>query len=238
MGAERSRRLTFALSEAERLNIYRLRYRIYVEEMGKPYPSADDTLRLLTDQLDATAVLIYLTGDHGDVIGTLRCNRASDVLDCTPLASCLQLADIPSAILPQVTVCSRLVLTRSQRNRVNFWRLVRAIYRWGLEHDIQLNLIHTNEALVPLFTRLGFRPFGDPFLDAQAGTRQQALYLLLHDSDHLQRVISPFLSELSAFQDSSNSHHGLSTIRAQAMTSHGDHSPTPRYIRQCLSMNV
>jgi len=47
-----------ATRERERNDIFQLRYRIYIEVQGKPYP-ADHERRLLTDELDERGLLFY-----------------------------------------------------------------------------------------------------------------------------------------------------------------------------------
>lgn len=188
-----------ASTDLERRQIYRLRHRVYVAEMGKQYPVAEPGQRLLTDSLDESATLIYLTDVHGAIVGTVRCNYAHDLAASDALLARLNIDRLETRMLPHVTVCARLALAPRYRRRGALWPLVRAIYRWGLEHEIYLNVIHTAVRLVPLFEHLGFRTCGRTFWDEHAGSEQQALYLLLRDALHLRDVDSPFLAELETF---------------------------------------
>ena len=49
--------VSLAVSEAERQEVYRFRYAVYVEEMGKSPPDANHERRVLMDGFDAMASL-------------------------------------------------------------------------------------------------------------------------------------------------------------------------------------
>lgn len=210
----------------ERNEIYRLRYAVYVEEMQKPYPTAESGHGTLRDQLDDSATLIALVDGDNRIVGTVRCNYAADVAACEPLAGRLIIDRFERVLLPHITVCSRLVLAPSHRRRGTLSPLVRAIYRWGLQNDIHLNLIHTTLVLVPLFEHLGFRPFAERFIDADAGSEQQPLYLLLRDVAYLRAVNSPFVSELERL--SPLDQHSPRPLYENALAAPGATRPTPR----------
>ena len=70
------------------------------------------------------------------------------------------------------------------------------MYSWGLDHDIEINLCHTAEALVPFFRRLGYVQSGATFFDEHSMTKQQPMTLRLLDLEHLAMVKSPFASVL------------------------------------------
>ncbi len=174
-----------------REQIFRLRYGVYVEEMGKPYPGADHRSHLLTDSLDSTAILLYVTNSTEKVIASVRCNYAADVKNVDGLH--LQLASLEPPVEPHVTVCSRLVVAKEfRRQRAIIHSLLCAMYSWGLDHDIQINLCHTAEALVPFFRRLGYVESGAKFLDEHSVTIQQPMKLHVLNLQHLAMVKSPF----------------------------------------------
>jgi predicted GNAT family N-acyltransferase len=186
-----------ANSEADRQEIFQLRYRVYVDEMEKPYPNADVTAASLSDQLDIDGLLFILRDDHGTVAGTVRGNAALDVISHDPaLATRLHLDQLGRQHLLRATICSRLVMTRRERRRGAVVPLLQAIYQWGVVHGVQLNLIHTANRLVPFFRHLGFCAFGEAFYDSDAGCEQQPMRLFLDDREHLRRVGSPFYVEL------------------------------------------
>ncbi len=178
-----------------REQIYRLRYAVYVEEMGKAYPSADRTAALLTDSLDFNAILLYITDSAEHVIASVRCNYAVDVKNVDGLH--LGLASFEPQIEPHVTVCSRLVVAKEfRRQRAIIHSLLCAMYSWGLDHNIEVNLCHTAEPLVPFFRRLGYVEIGTKFFDEHSMTIQQPMKLQLQSLEHLMAVKSPFAKVL------------------------------------------
>ena len=60
-----------AQTEEEKLAVYRFRYHIYVEEMGRYTTTADHSARRLADPEDDRSCVVYAT-DGADVIGSLR----------------------------------------------------------------------------------------------------------------------------------------------------------------------
>jgi len=170
--------------------------------MGKPYPAAADHERhLLTDSLDSTATLLYVSDSQEHVVASVRCNYAADVKKVDGVS--LQLASLESNLEPHVTVCSRLVVARDFRGqRAVIHSLLCAMYGWGLDHDIQMNLCHAAEPLVSFFRRLGYVESGAKFFDEHSNTVQQPMKLQLQDLDHLAIVKSPFASILERYRRS------------------------------------
>jgi putative hemolysin len=66
-------RVRIAQSEAERARIFRFRYAVYIQEMGKQFPFADHAQRLLSDPLDRNGVHLFIEKGEA-VIATLRIN--------------------------------------------------------------------------------------------------------------------------------------------------------------------
>src|SRR4051812_45534353 len=63
-------------SVEDRTNIFRLRYSVYVTEMGRTQHHADHVHQLIAEPLDETAGLIGAF-DGDEIVGTARFNRAS-----------------------------------------------------------------------------------------------------------------------------------------------------------------
>ena len=61
-----------ASTEAEREAIYRFRYDIYVEEMGRYQATADHDRRRLFEPEDINGNHVFAVDDRGDVVGVAR----------------------------------------------------------------------------------------------------------------------------------------------------------------------
>lgn len=67
-----------AVDSCTRNEIYRFRYRVYVEQMGRRQKYADHVRKRVVEPLDETA-RIYAACFNGNVVGTIRGNRFSDL---------------------------------------------------------------------------------------------------------------------------------------------------------------
>ena len=173
--------------------IARLRYRVYVDEMGKPYPHADHRRERLTDPLDSVSDILGAFDDEG-LFGTVRCTSATqpalhDIYG-DPLALNLWADVTPSALV----VCSRFVVDHGHAEDGSPGSRSCARCTLGREKGIRVCLCSTALPLVGFFQRFGFRSYGPPFVDGDSARAQQRLALLLEDTAHLQKVPSPFLS--------------------------------------------
>lgn len=173
-----------------------LRYRVYVEEMGKPYAEADHGARLLADPVDdCSLVLGAFVGTQ--IVGTVRSTPAvsyqQHATDFDHLGAPSWLDMVSEQ---ELLVCSRLVIDRQTAGSGKLClALMCAMYYHGRERGIRVCLCSTTPSLVRFFSRFGFRSFGAPFEDLHSGRTQQPLALLLEDMDHLRHVASPFLSD-------------------------------------------
>lgn len=181
--------------EHEREAVERLRYRVYVNEMGKPYPNADHRRGRLADPLDDVS-LILGAFDGDTLVGTVRSTPCSEALLRSACCATLQFhcwADVdPSALV----TCSRLVVEpMMRRTRRASLALMCGMYFFGREEHRSICLCSTATPLVGFFQRFGFRRYGQPFADSDSGRDQVCLALLLEDVAHLQAVESPFAPE-------------------------------------------
>ncbi len=170
-----------------------LRYRVYVEEMQKPYPQADHACGRLTDPLDADSVVLAAFA-NGRVMATLRCSWATSAALDDAYGRTLRMDlwdDVPRHAL---AVCSRLVVAPGARKSRIAVSLMCAIYTMARERETAVCLCSTTAPLRQFFERFGFRPYAAPFFDEDSGRLQWPLALLLEDAAHLRAVSSPFLA--------------------------------------------
>jgi hypothetical protein len=168
--------------------------------MGKPYRNADHTEKLLTDDLDQTATLLYAEMD-GQIVGTVRINWGSDraVINAFHEAFSLEMfRDIPNSAL---SFCSRLMVNGRLRRSPLAANLSIKSYQLGRERGVKLNFSHTAPKVAPLFQHMGFRKYKDEIEDEEVG-RQIPLVLLLEDVEHLKAMGSPFLTEATQYKNS------------------------------------
>jgi CRP-like cAMP-binding protein/predicted GNAT family N-acyltransferase len=180
---------------AEREQVYRLRYDIYIDEMHYPYANADHAGRRLADALDATARLL-LAREGDQALGTMRIQFGADAPFDVGSVSTYGLDRLRGLVAPaQLAILTRFMIRPEHRAgplaRSMFLRFAELLVKERIEVAFLDCLPH----LVNFYTGLGFRPSGPAVNDAISGVLVP-MALLLGDHDHLQRVESPLLPVL------------------------------------------
>lgn len=158
--------------------IYTLRYAVYVEEQGKVYPWLKHEQRQLIDEADAGAYhQFFVRGPDGSVIAAVRAhihpndevqrNLRWDLFD--------EWKDVPLYYISRFVVHPEF--RRSKATAV----LMTALYRDWLELGSPFGFLNCAERYVPLYRRLGFTAYAQPYEDAHAG-RQVPMLLPAGDS--------------------------------------------------------
>ena len=185
--------ILLAVSEAERQEVYRFRYAVYVEEMGKSPPDANHERRVLMDRFDATASLYLLRDGEGALVGTLRINHlaalesAQEALHPIPLEPLLE-----QAPLKNLSYTSRLMLRADWRGGSSLALLCNRIFADSLEEGIRFDLCHAHPGLIELYEQLGYRRFCAGITLPGVGY-QVPMLLALRDRAHLRRCRSPLM---------------------------------------------
>ena len=122
------------------------------------------------------------------------------------------------------------MVDRSLRGRTNAVRLIISMIQYGCERfkDAEGAVFHCSSELVPLYTRMGFRPFGAPFVDPHVGL-QTPMVAIFRDLEHFEECGSPIASiaralpppdaQLARFRDYflvTRAFEGAAQARAQA----------------------
>ncbi|MFM7427657.1 MAG: cyclic nucleotide-binding domain-containing protein [Elainella sp.] len=206
-------KIIVATTESERQAIYRFRYQVYVEEMQKQPRSADHLARTLTDALDETATLLYMTqGDQ--IIAALRRSRLDHCRLPDGLEQTLALAQFADAFpRSRLSLSSRFVVAAEWRNSLAPGSLILATYRMAREQGIQFDFLHAAPWLLPFYKSLGYRCYAPHFLESDVGL-QIPQVLLLEDLDYLQAVRSPLLRVARQFPNRSEARDWFAKLPA------------------------
>lgn len=180
-------------TELER--VYRFRYRIYVEEMGRPQAYADHLKKRIEDTLDRTGY-VFAAFEKSEVVGTVRTNfvRDNNIGEYDRLYA---LDSVPGDVKPFASLTTRLMVAPRYRARLLAVQLACAVYSFGLREGIHVDFIDCNQHLVPFFSRLGYLPFRTDVNHPEYG-RVHVMQLNLLDFGAFKRLRSPFRRILSA----------------------------------------
>lgn len=200
-----SNTIQFAATEMEREAIYRHRYDIYIVELGKTHIPADHQRRLLTDDADPCADLLYANA-NGIVIASARMQIGASTLFSAVNNEIYETGAFAKALTPEkMAIVDRLMVRPEYRRSRVTTELMINTYLFGLDRGIKLCLINTEVKYLHLYLRFGFRMYGDPFYTALGGCRYR-MALFLCDRRHLAKVNSPLLNYLPAAEDDHGAH--------------------------------
>jgi hypothetical protein len=180
--------IRLAESAADRARVFRFRYRIYVEEMGRTQKHADHARRTIEEPFDATAHLL-LAEAAGEIVGTLRANFARET-DLGYYPELFGMTTVARAFPDAVSLTTKLMICPAHRSGTLAVRLALAMYEHGTSRGIRHDFIDCNAHLEDFFTRLGYRRFW-PYVEHPEYGRVLPLRLDLDDFEHLRALGSP-----------------------------------------------
>lgn len=190
-------------SEDELRLVYRLRYAIYVEEMGRPQRYVDPERRCLAEPLDETAVHLGAFEsrvheqdvDEDWLVGALRIH----VLDRSGIDSHPPIYDrVTRHETERFALVTRLVTRKDVRGGKTSAGVALALeaYRVVLEEGVETAFVDCQSRIAPLFEWLGFDEVDD-LVHPDFGPIS-VLRIRIHDFDRLERTNSPLRPILEA----------------------------------------
>ena len=186
-----------ATTPEERDAVYRLRYRVFVEEMGWKAADADHATKK-TDDLDAAATVYYLT-DGKDIVAAMRTVRAVDAPG-SKYEGFYRLHQFPEVPREAVQFTAALIVAPAWRGTRALGQLLTVAYEKGRENGIWLDFIHCAPSLVALYEAMGYRRFRHDVLETDVGLRIP-LALVADDVEHLTRARSLFARLARRFEN-------------------------------------
>ncbi len=190
-----------AETEEEKRAVYRFRYSIYVEEMGKYQSVADHEQRLFYEPVDAQSRIMYAT-ENGEVVATARATWGGDgpfpqrMIDQYGLAPFLK--ELPASA---ISVGERGMVVPRLRGTDLFLRLIGESLRFANEKRIQLCFGDCEPHLLNLYLGLGQRTYSKKNVNsAEAGYLIPILFVP-EDVAYLRRIKSPLLEYVQDFGD-------------------------------------
>lgn len=186
--------IKIATTDKEIKEIVRLRYEVYVEEMGVYTNLANHAERVLTDERDSTDRLIYATED-GVLIGAGSVSMGSDF----PISEELRTAyDFPrfekNVSEKGMGAITRLVVKPSHRGSSVPFKLMVAFFEEFEKNGADLIFCTCQPHLLNMYNRLGLRSYDiDVQNDPEFGI-MIPLVFVMGDKAHLQTVRSPLRS--------------------------------------------
>jgi N-acyl-L-homoserine lactone synthetase len=180
-----------ASTDLERDNIFRFRYRIFVEHLARlDLDGANHQARLLTDVLDAVSTHYYL-GEPQKPIAALSVTPLSSTLIPRELAEFLDLKRLAEAApLEQAILANWLLIEPSEAGSPMVTALMVAVIENALVEGVELLLTFCRPGLVNFYERLGFEQYRHA-TDLKGIGLRCPLLLVLRDEARLRAMHSP-----------------------------------------------
>jgi hypothetical protein len=138
-----------------RNEIYRFRYRIYVEQMGRRQKYADHALKRIVEPLDETA-RNYAAYFNGNIVGTIRGNRFSE--RSTAYYRKLYRIDDRFPYYPdEMSLTTKLMFDPAMRGSAYPIRMIVHYARdFNARRPCKIDFVDCNRGLLPFFLKLGY----------------------------------------------------------------------------------
>jgi CRP-like cAMP-binding protein/predicted GNAT family N-acyltransferase len=181
--------LRFAESDADREAIYRLRYEVYVEEMGYAFPGVDHQNRHLAEPFQRPTRLL-MAEEAGRLVGTLQFNWGAECAFTEDERRIYRLSDFVALVGDESTMIgSRFMTLPSHRDSDVPARLLDRMFEFALDNDVKLLFGDCRPHLINNYLRLGFRTYAKTYNDPTVGMLAPLVFVI-DDVAHLDRVRS------------------------------------------------
>ncbi len=190
-----------AETEEEKRAVYRLRYDVYVEEMGRYQTVADHKQRMLYEDCDAHSRISYAAID-GEVVATARLTWGGDapipqrMIDQYGLAPFL--AELPASA---IAVGERAMVRPHLRGTDLLLKLMRGGMQFANENRIQLVFGDCEPHLLNLYLGLGQRTYSKTNVNSAEAGYLIPLVLVIEDVAYMRQLNSPLLESMRDFGD-------------------------------------
>jgi predicted GNAT family N-acyltransferase len=179
--------LRFAESQADHEAIYRLRYDVYVEEMGYAFPAVDHAGRRLAEPLRENTRLLMAERD-GKLVGTLQFNWGAECAFTDEERRIYRLSDFIAVVGDEdIVIGSRFMTRPGHRDTDLPAQLLDRMFAFALDNDVRLLFGDCRPHLINNYLRLGFRTYAKTYNDPHVGMLAPLVFVI-DDVVHLERI--------------------------------------------------
>lgn len=188
-----------AETEEERRAVYRLRYDVYVEEMGRYQTVADHKQRMLYEEVDEQSRISYAAID-GEVVATARLTWGGDgpipqrMIDQYGLAPFL--AELPASA---IAVGERAMVRPHLRGTDVLFKMMIAGREWVSERRIQLVFGDCEPHLLNLYLSRGARTYSKKNINSPEAGYLIPIVTVVEDIEYLRQIKSPLAEHTRDF---------------------------------------
>ena len=180
----------YTTDKEKKEKIYRFRYKVYIEELGKSFRDVDNKRKWLSDELDETAILFYVEV-KGVIIASSRMNHGKSTKFSEIWKKLYQLEKFTSYSDETISLSSRIMVANEWRGSLALGTMLSEIYLYARNEGIKFDFCNCSPFLLEFYEHLGYRRYTEGFVDEDTGYHVP-LVLMVEDATHLKRVRSPF----------------------------------------------
>jgi predicted GNAT family N-acyltransferase len=185
------------IDSAEELEaVARLRYQVYVNELGRRPEGCDDDLQRLLDPEDAYSTILAAY-DHEKIVGTFRITPFDRLEKDSSWQEIYCSKKFPVEANLQF-VFSRMIVTNDYRGMGLAPEFFKAAFDSIRVIGGELAFLHCPSHLVSLYEVMGFRRYADGFVHEEAGFRIP-MVMIAGDWGHFEAVKSPLLMQVMQY---------------------------------------
>lgn len=172
--------------------VFRLRYAVYVEELGAAMEYANHERKEVREPWDETSDNLG-AWINGELVGCVRINRGgeSDLSEYRDFFDSIVADSYADCPLESISVSSKFAVHRRHRGTTLAVKLLQAFYIQLQVKKSRLNYMTCRSNLVPMYRKLGFEPCAPAVHHHEAGW-VQPMALVVQDYEHLRQIKSPF----------------------------------------------
>lgn len=183
-----------AITPEEKQEIYRFRYQIYIEEMSKNLQDADYKNKMIYDELDDWAFLLYAR-IGSELIATARINIGTVSMfpeELVKLLSIDKFQDSPlqKGVDQNFSYCAKLMVSPMHRSSPALYLLIAKCYELSEQHQVQFVFLLCSFHLLRLYEQIGFHRYTKNLFYPGYGLGNPIVFVL-DDAQHLRKVRSP-----------------------------------------------
>lgn len=182
--------------EAERQQVYRLRYQTFYEENGWTPDGIDHENRILTDSLDERGY-IFAAFDGEQVVGTMRANFGADG-DLGEWTAHYKLEQFGQYFPEYIGIATRVAVAPEYRCLQVFSALGLAIVRLGYERKLEFAFLSGPLRQAKLYQRFGWQHYIPPF-ELPGYCKAVSLCFVFSDIEYLHSINSRVLGVASEY---------------------------------------
>ncbi len=190
-----------AETQEEREAVFRLRYDVYVEEMGRYQAVADHAGRMLHEDVDKQSRISFARLD-GEMVATARITWGGDAPIPQRMIDQYQLAPFLAEV-PQSAICvgERAMVRPHLRGTDILLRMMGNGMRFANEHRIQLVFGDCEPHLLNLYLGLGQRTYAKANVNSAEAGYLIPIVTVIEDYEYFRQLNSPLLPYLHDFGD-------------------------------------